>query len=204
MKESTGGRPTTDHHIKIDMAKEISMIQRTEKGKQARQYFIQLEKMWNSPEMVMKRAYDYLNKRLDNMKTENIALNQQVIADKPKVLFASSVETSKSSVLIGELAKIIKQNGVDIGQKRLFDWLRNNSYLIKKKGEEYNNPTQKSMELGLFEIKKRTINNPDGSVRVTKTSLITGKGQIYFVNKFLKQKEQNLRSEKNGKVSQRN
>lgn len=113
-------------------------------------------------------------------------LNAKIEADKPKVLFANAVETSKSSILIGDLAKLIRQNGCDIGQNRLFEWLRNNCYLIKF-GERRNMPTQKSMDLGLFEIKERTINNPDGSIRITKTVKVTGKGQEYFINKFLGQ-----------------
>lgn len=113
-------------------------------------------------------------------------LNAKIEADKPKVLFANAVETSKSSILIGDLAKLIRQNGCDIGQNRLFEWLRNNGYLIKF-GERRNMPTQKSMDLGLFEIKERTINNPDGSIRITKTVKVTGKGQEYFINKFLGQ-----------------
>lgn len=114
--------------------------------------------------------------------------NQALKADnermKPKEIFADAVAASHTSILIGDLAKLIKQNGVEIGQKRLFEWLRNNGYLIKRKGTDYNMPMQKSMELGLFEIKERTINNPDGSVRITKTVLVTGRGQIYFINKF--------------------
>jgi anti-repressor protein len=123
---------------------------------------------------------------LKDEKQKRIAAEQTVEIQKPKVLFADAVEMSESSILIGELAKILKQNGVEIGQRRLFEWLREKGYLIRKKGEEFNNPTQKSMELGLFEITKRTINNPDGSVRVTRTPKVTGKGQIYFINKFLK------------------
>lgn len=141
-----------------------------------------LEKALTSPDFLIQLA-----NKLKEEQTLRLQAEETVKKQQPKVLFANAVETSESSVLIGELAKIIKQNGVDIGQKRLFDWLRDNGYLIKKKGEEYNNPTQKSMELGLFEIKKRAINNPDGSVRVTKTPKVTGKGQIYFVNKFLEE-----------------
>ncbi|SEQ22621.1 anti-repressor protein [Virgibacillus subterraneus] len=113
------------------------------------------------------------------------AQNEQLATMKPKALFADAVETSKSSVLIGELSKILRQNGIDIGQNRLFGWLRDNGYLIRKRSESYNLPTQKSMDMGLFEIKKRSINNPDGSIRTTRTTKVTGKGQIYFVNKFL-------------------
>ena len=111
-------------------------------------------------------------------------LNNQIAEMKPKALFADAVEASETSILIGDLAKLIKQNGVDIGQKRLFAWLRDHGYLIKS-GASVNMPTQKSMELGLFEVKERTINNPDGSVRITRTTKVTGKGQTYFVNKFL-------------------
>lgn len=110
--------------------------------------------------------------------------NKLLEEQKPKVLFANSVETSKKSILIGELAKIIKQNNIDIGQNRLFDDLRESGYLGRK-GEYWNIPTQKSMELGLFEIKKSTITNPDGSIRVTTTTKVTGKGQVYFINKYL-------------------
>ncbi len=110
--------------------------------------------------------------------------NEKIAADKPKVLFADAVETSKTSILVGDLAKIIKQNGVDIGQKRLFEWLRKNGYLIKG-GSSKNMPTQSAMEKGLFEVKETTISTPDGSIRVTKTTKVTGKGQQYFINKFL-------------------
>ena len=108
---------------------------------------------------------------------------KQIEADRPKVLFADAVATAKTSILIGELAKLIKQNGYDIGQKRLFNFLREKGYLIKRKGIDYNMPTQKSMNLGLFEIKERTINHTD-HVEIVKTTKVTGKGQIYFINLF--------------------
>lgn len=111
---------------------------------------------------------------------------KMIEANRPKVLFAEAVETSQRSCLIGELAKILKQNGIEIGQNRLFRWLRNNGYLCKT-GENYNLPTQRAMDMGLFEIKKTTINKPDGTILVTTTSKITGKGQIYFVNKFIEE-----------------
>ncbi len=171
----------TDHALTLDTAKEIAMIQRSEKGKQARQYFIQVEKAWNSPEMIMQRAL----KIADNT---NKQLQLQIERDKPKVLFADSVAGSTSSILVGELAKLLKQNGVDIGQNRLFEWLRDNGYLIKQKGENYNLPTQRSADLEIMDIKKRTINNPDGSSQITRTTKITGKGQQYFINKFLNSK----------------
>lgn len=112
------------------------------------------------------------------------ALEAQNAEMKPKALFAEAVSASKSSILIGDLAKIIKQNGHEIGQKRLFCWLRDNGWLIKQKGASWNMPTQRSMEMGLFEIKESTFQNPDGSVRITKTSKVTGKGQVFFINKF--------------------
>lgn len=110
--------------------------------------------------------------------------DRQLEEQKPKVLFANSVETAETSILIGDLAKLIKQNGHDIGQNRLFAWLRENGYLIKS-GERRNMPTQTAMKMKLFEVKERTVNNPDGSIRITKTTKVTGKGQVYFVNKFL-------------------
>lgn len=172
-----------DHILTLDMAKEISMIQRNEKGKQARQYFIQIEKAWNSPEMVMKRALQIADRKI-------IDLQEQISLDKPKVIFADAVSASHTSILVGELAKLIKQNGVDVGPNRLFDWMRENGFLIRRKGTDYNMPTQYSMDLKLFEIKERTINNPDGSIRTTKTPKVTGKGQQYFINKFLKEREE--------------
>lgn len=176
-----GGRPQVNHYVKLDMAKEISMLQRTERGKQARRYFIQLEKFWNSPEMVTKRALEFQQKKIEVLQLENESL-------KPKALFADAVDASKTSILISDLAKLIKQNGIDIGQNRLFQWLRDNGYLIARKGESYNMPTQRSLDLGIAEIKERTHNNPDGSIRISRTPKITGKGQIYFVNKFLHDK----------------
>lgn len=185
-----GGRPATDYQLTIDMAKELCMIQRTEKGKQARQYFIQVEKSWNSPEQVMARALKMADAQMASLKGKNKQLTEKVEQDKPKVLFADAVTTAKSSILVGELAKLIRQNGYPIGQRRLFQWLRANGYL-NTKGEEYNTPSQYSMERGLMEIKKSTVNNPDGSVFVTKTPKVTGKGQQYFINKLLKGTKRN-------------
>lgn len=121
---------------------------------------------------------------LTMMFDESKRMSAQLKEQAPKVLFANAVETAHNSILIGDLAKIIRQNGVDIGQKRLFEWMRQNGYLIKD-GQSKNMPTQKAMEMSLFEVKESTINNPDGSVRVTRTTKVTGKGQTYFVKKFL-------------------
>ena len=116
-------------------------------------------------------------------------LNARIDRDKPKVVFADAVTSSKTSILIGELAKLLKQNDVQIGEKRLFAWLRENGYLIKRKGTDYNSPTQRSMELKLFEVKETAITHSDGHVTVNKTTKVTGKGQQYFINKFLLRKE---------------
>ncbi len=110
---------------------------------------------------------------------------EQIRQMKPKALFADAVSASHTSILIGDLAKLLKQNGVETGQKRLFEWMRENGYLIKRKGSDWNMPTQRSMEMGLFEVKESTVNNPDGSVKINKTTKVTGKGQLYFTNKLL-------------------
>lgn len=171
-------RTVDDAILTIDMAKELCMLQRNEKGKQARQYFIQLEKDWNSPEKVMARALQIANKKLQ-------VLEAKAEEDKPKVLFADSVAASNTSILVGELAKLLRQNGVDIGGTRLFRWMRENGYLIRRSGSDYNMPTQRSMEMGLFTIKETAITHADGTVTVSKTVKVTPKAQIYFVNKFL-------------------
>lgn len=178
LSESTGGRPAQDAVLTIDMAKELCMIQRNEKGKQARQYFLQIEKEWNSPEKVMARALQIAGDKLKR-------LESKVEADAPKVLFADAVSASKTSILVGELAKLLKQNGVDIGQHRLFRWMRENGFLIRRNGTDFNMPTQKSMDLGLFTVKETAITHSDGTVTVSKTTKVTGKGQQYFIQKFL-------------------
>lgn len=122
--------------------------------------------------------------QLKKEREEKKLLEEKIEMDKPKVLFADAVSASKNSILVGELAKILKQNGIETGQKRLFEWLRNNGYLIKRKGTDYNMPTQRSMEQGLFEIKETPIPHSDGHITVNKTTKVTGKGQVYFINKF--------------------
>ena len=143
--------------------------------------FNKLEAFWNSPEQIMARAHRIAEQTIASLEQKLQQKDFQIEQNKPKVLFADAVETSKTSILIGELAKIICQNGVNIGQRRLFSWMKEKGYLMKAT----NLPTQRYIEQGLFEIKESTIQTPDGSVRITKTTKVTGKGQIYFVNKFL-------------------
>ena len=128
--------------------------------------------------MVAQRKIETRDKQIE-------AQEKQIEAMYPKALFADAVSASKTSILIGDLAKIIKQNGVDIGQKRLFQWLRENKYLISQKGASYNSPTQRSMEMKLFEVKETTITHADGHITINRTAKVTGKGQVYFINKFV-------------------
>lgn len=179
-----GYQDITNHALKLDMAKEIAMIQRSEPGKRVRQYFIQIEKEFNSPEKVMARALKIANNQILQLTTNNKQLVEQLEIQKPKVVFADCVSASRTSILVGDLAKLIKQNGHDIGQNRLFKWLRENNYLISRSGNNFNMPTQKSMNLGLFEIKETSITHADGHISITRTPKVTGKGQIYFINKF--------------------
>lgn len=166
-------RELQDYQITLDMAKEIAMLQRNEKGKQIRKKLIELEKAWNSPEKVMARALDIAHKTIANLQIENEEM-------KPKAFFADAVKASDSSILIGDLAKLIKQNGYDIGEKKLYRWLREKGYICKNSTD----PTQMAMNLGLFEIVVRTIERGDASPKVTRTTKVTGKGQVYFINKL--------------------
>lgn len=178
-----GGHNKIEYALSIDCAKEISMVEGNEKGKQARRYFIECEKKAQNPIMSLSRID--LAKMIIQAEEEKQALQLEIQENKPLVVFAKALQISEHNILIGELAKILKQNGIEIGQNRLFDWLRDNYYLIRK-GEQRNLPTQRALELSLFEVKTTTINNPDGSVRVTKTTKVTPKGQEYFINKFFK------------------
>lgn len=139
-----------------------------------------IEKALTSPDFLIQLATN-----LKEEQQKRKLLEEEKKLNAPKVVFADAVSTSHTSILIGDLAKLIKQNGVDIGGKRLFEWLRKNGYLIKRKGTDYNMPTQKAMELGLFEVKETSINHSDGHISISKTPKVTGKGQQYFINKFL-------------------
>ena len=139
-----------------------------------------LQRAIQNPDFLIQLATE-----LKNEKQKRLVAEAKIQETRPQVIFADAVTASSDSILVGELAKLIKQNGVDTGQRRLFRWLRDNGYLCKKYGECFNEPTQHAMELGLFEIKKTVIQKPDGSSIISRTVKVTGKGQIYFVNKFL-------------------
>lgn len=176
-------RELQDYAVSIDMAKHICLMSRTEAGKQCRQYLIDLEKAWNTPELVMARGLKAAQAMIEQ-KDAVIAEQKQIIEEqKPKALFADAVSASDSSILIRDLAKMIRQNGVEIGEKRLYNWMREHGYVCK--GTTM--PTQKAMEMGLFEIVVRTVERGDSLPLETKTAKVTGKGQIYFVQKFLSQ-----------------
>lgn len=187
--QNNGGvqiRELQDYSLSVDMAKHICLMSRTEKGKECRQYLIDLEKAWNTPEQVFARALKMADRTIAKLKDTNKSLAEKIEADRPKTIFADAVSASHTSILIGDLAKLICQNGYQIGQKRLFQWMRHNCYLMVS-GSSRNMPKQKYVEQGLFEIKESNVQNPDGSVRITRTTKVSGKGQLYFVNKFLGQ-----------------
>lgn len=179
--QNGGEKDAVDYNMTMDMAKHICLMSRTEQGKRCRQYLIELEKKWNQPEIVMARALKMAAGQIDELKLENKELHDKIEADKPKTIFADAVTASDSAVLVRDLAKMIRQNGYEIGEKRLYNWMRENGYICK--GTTM--PTQKAMELGLFEIEIRTIERGVGLPLERKTTKVTGKGQIYFANKFL-------------------
>lgn len=176
-----GGRPATDYDITIPMAKEICMIQRSPEGRKVRQYLIELEKAWNTPELVMARALKVADQQIKTLNGKVERLEADVERMQPKEIFADAVSASESSILVRDLAKIIKQNGTPMGEKRLYKWMREHGYIIKNSCQ----PTQKAMELGLFETIERTVQRSDMSPITTLTTKVTGKGQQYFINKLL-------------------
>ena len=178
-----GEKELQDYNMTVDMAKHICLMSRTEKGKQCRQYLIDLEKAWNTPEQVMARALKIANKTIDSLKSDNTKLIEDNARMKPKEIFADAVSASETSLLVRDVAKLIRQNGVKIGEKRLYKWLRENGYVCQGS----TTPTQKAMEMGLFEVVIRTVERGDKLPLEAKTTKVTGKGQVYFVNKFLAQ-----------------
>ena len=148
-----------------------------------------IEDMLENPDAFIKalQAYKAEKERREAVEAEKLALEAKAEEDRPKVIFAEAVETSKSSILIGSLAKILKQNGIDIGPIKLFEWMRQRGYLSAQKGENWNMPTQKSLDMKLFEVRESITTNPDGSTMIHFTTKVTGKGQTYFINKFKEQ-----------------
>ena len=200
IKNPNGGRPLTEYALTIDAAKELSMVEGNERGKLARKYFIACEKRLKEMyvasyqiEDPIARAQRWIEEQKEKRRIEKenkmLAIDNKEMADKiavaaPKVAFANAIEASKSSCLIGELAKILTQNGFKIGQNRLFQWMRNHGFLGTK-GERYNVPNQQYVEQGLFELKKGVRSGNDGVMHTTITTKVTGKGQSYFINKFI-------------------
>lgn len=142
-----------------------------------------VDELLNNPDLMIQAM-----EQLKAERAKNLQLSEKVRQDAPKVLFADSVAASHTSILVFDLAKLLRQNGVNIGGNRLFDWMRQNGYLVKRRGADWNMPTQRSMEMGLFEVKETSVTHSDGHVTVTKTPKVTGKGQVYFVNKFCGQR----------------
>lgn len=176
-----GEQELQDYECSLDMAKHICLMSRTEKGKQCRQYLINLEKAWNDPAQVMARALKVADQTIAQLSARAEQLEIENKAMQPKAIFADAVSASDTSILVRDLAKIIKQNGREMGEKRFYKWLREHGYIIKGSTQ----PTQRAMEMGLFEIVERTVQRADMPPIVTSTTKITGKGQQYFINKLL-------------------
>lgn len=176
------GKPRTDHQLTIPMAKEICMLQRTEKGKECRQYFIKVEEAWNTPEMIVARAHQILQARLDEAISRVSLLESKIEEDAPATNLGYAVTAADDSILVREMAKILRQNGYNTGEQRFYEALRNEGFLIKS-GSDRNMPTQRALEMGLFTIKENVHVTPNGSF-TTRTTMVTGKGQSYFVNRY--------------------
>lgn len=173
-----------DHSLTISMAKEICMLQRSEQGRIIRRHLIAVEEAWNSPDAVINRALKISNARVASLMSDVNKLENKIALDAPKVFFADSVTSSSTDIHVGELAKILKQNGFDTGRTRLFELLRKDGFIMKAQSGEYNTPTQKSMNMGLMRIEEQTYTVPGEAPRIRKIPLITGKGQLYFVQRY--------------------
>lgn len=176
-----------DYQCSVDMAKHICLMSRTAKGRECRQYLIDLEKAWNSPEQVMARALKLADKTIARLTEQNTVLLADNERMRPKEVFADAVTASDNAILVREFAKMMRQNGIDIGEKRLYKWLRANGYVCKDGTE----PTQRAMEQGLFEVLERTVLKGDVPPKTVRTTKITGKGQVFFANKLLNREHVN-------------
>lgn len=179
------GNETTynDHILKLDMAKEICMLQRNEKGKEFRQYFIQIEKDFNSPEKIMARALNIANKILATLNVRVEQLENKIEEDRPRVSFAETIEKSSDSILIRELSKILANENIHIGQNKLYSLLRQWGYIFKNSTE----PTQRAIEQGLFKINQRLVKSIKGDI-LSRTTMVTGKGQLFLLDKIKRMK----------------
>ena len=198
-KNLVNGGKTKEYQITLSMAKELSMLARNDKGKEARKYFIACETVakaaipateYQIPQSfseALQLAAD-IEKEVEILRLENLKTSKELTEAQPKIVFTDSVTVSKDTILIGKLSKFLKQNGINIGRNRLFQYLRDEGYLIKG-GSDYNDPTQKSMNMGIFVIEENVKYN-NGVPNIFKTTKVTGKGQVYFINKFLKASKQ--------------
>lgn len=176
-----------DYSLTIDMAKHICLMSRTDKGKQCRQYLIDIEKAWNTPDMVMARALKFADSKIVKLTANIKLLEDKIESDKPKVVFAEAVDKTSDGILMRDFAKLLIQNGIDTGEKKLFRWMRDNGYLLQY-GTSKNTPSQRAAEMKLFVVTEHVIDY-GSSTKISSTVRITGKGQQYFMNKFLSEKE---------------
>lgn len=177
-----GFQEITEHLMKISMAKELSMLQRNERGKQAREYFIKCEEAWNSEDMVLARALQIQNKKILGYKEHIEVLENKIKEDAPRVSFAETIEKASDCILVREFSKIIANEGIHLGEKSLYKWFREKGFIFKNSTE----PMQSAVQRGLFKVSERVIKAVTGDI-VRSTTKITGKGQIYFLGLLKKE-----------------